>query len=78
MSDQSSVDFKSLTPQQAVDYFEQKALAVGFNYQDVWQSQHQASFTVAKAMTSDVLQDIQSAVNAAIRNGTTFAEFEKT
>ncbi|HWH86345.1 MAG TPA: phage minor head protein [Pseudomonas sp.] len=77
MSDDAPVDFKSLTPKQAVEFFEQKALATGFNYQDVWQSQHQSSFTVAKAVTTDILQDIRDAVDAAIKNGTTYAEFQK-
>lgn len=64
-----------LPPQEAVDYFRQKGWRIGFNHQDVWRQEHQAAFTVAKAMQLDLLQDIRAAVDAGIAQGTTFATF---
>lgn len=65
-----------LAPKEAVDYFRQKGYRVGFDYRDVWQQEHQAAFTVAKAMQLDLLQDIREQVDAAIELGTTFEEFK--
>ncbi|MDR2186998.1 MAG: hypothetical protein LBE62_02975 [Azonexus sp.] len=66
-----------LTPEAAVDFFRQKGFKIGFDHRDVWQAEHQASFTVAKAMQLDLLRDIRAAVDDAIANGTTFEDFQK-
>ena len=68
----------AVSPEEAIAFFVQKGFKVGFDYRDVWQQEHQAAFTVAKAMQIDVLQDIKAAVDAALINGTTLAEFQKT
>lgn len=67
-----------LPPQEAIDFFRQKGYRVGFDYRDVWQQEHQAAFTVAKAMQVDLLQDIRAAVDDALVKGTTLADFSKT
>jgi uncharacterized protein with gpF-like domain len=69
---------QAVTAEEAVAFFAQKGFKLGFDYRDVWQQEHQAAFTVAKAMQLDVLQDIRAAVDAALKNGTTLAEFQKT
>lgn len=71
------VDLVALPPKEAVEYFQQKGFAIGFDYRDVWQAQHQAAFTVAKVTQLDLLQDIRAAVDAALKDGTTLQQFQK-
>mgnify|MGYP002624893941 CR=1 FL=1 len=66
-----------LIPKQALDYIKNKSLRPAFSYKDVWNEEHAAAFTVAKAMQLDVLSDIKTAVEKAIENGTTFEQFKK-
>ena len=65
-----------LPPEKAVAFFRQKGYRVGFDYRDVWQREHQAGFTVAKAMQIDLLREIRMAVDTAIEAGTTFTDFK--
>lgn len=65
----------NLAPAEAVDYFRQKGYRVGFDHRDVWQREHQAAFTVAKAMQLDLLETIREQVDAALELGTTFQDF---
>lgn len=71
------IRLEALPPREAIEYFRQKGYAIGFNWQDVWQQEHQAAFTVAKAMQLDILRDIRTAVDGALANGTTFADFRR-
>ncbi len=70
-------ELQVLPPEEAIAYFRQKGYAVGFDYRDVWQAQHQAAFTVAKAMQLDLLQDIRAEVDRALAEGTTLQDFQK-
>lgn len=67
----------ALIPKQALDYIKNKKLKPAFSYKDVWNEEHAAAFTVAKAMQLDVLSDIKNAVEKAIEKGTTFEQFKK-
>lgn len=73
----SDIVLQPLPPKEAIAFFRQKGFKIGFNHQDVWQEEHQAAFTVAKAMSVDVLKAIRSAVDDALANGTTFRDFRK-
>ena len=64
-------------PKAALDYIKNKNLKVGFSYKDVWNEEHAASFTVAKAMQIDVLSDFHEAVKQAVGNGQSFETFKK-
>jgi hypothetical protein len=64
-------------PKAALDYIKKKKLKVGFSYKDVWNEEHAAAFTVAKAMQIDVLSDLHNAVTDAIGNGQSFDTFKK-
>lgn len=66
-----------LAPLEALRYFRGKGFSFGFAWQDVWQDEHARAFTVAKAMTRDVLETIRAAVDSAIADGTTFETFKK-
>lgn len=70
------IELKSLPPEEAIAYFRQKGFKIGFDHRDVWQQEHQAAFTVAKAMQMDLLQDIRAQVDAALADGTTFETFK--
>lgn len=67
----------AVTPAEAIGFFRQKGYRIGFDYRDVWQQEHQAAFTVAKAMQLDLLTEIRAFVGAAIADGTTLATFQK-
>lgn len=71
------IELKPLPPKEAIEFFRQKGYQIGFDHRDVWQQEHQAAFTVAKAMSLDILKDIRSAVDDALANGTSFADFRK-
>ena len=66
-----------LPPKEAIAYFRRKGFTFGFSWQDVWQEEHAKAFTVAKAMTRDLLEDIREAVDDAIAQGETLAMFRK-
>lgn len=68
---------ESLIPEDALNYIKDKNLKVGFSYKDVWNEEHAAAFTVAKAMQLDVLSDIKKAVEKALEEGHSFEHFKK-
>lgn len=71
------VELRPLPPAEAIEYFRQKGFAIGFDYRDVWQAEHQAAFTVAKVMQLDILQDIRAEIDRALVEGTTLQDFRK-
>ncbi|WP_454908393.1 phage head morphogenesis protein [Variovorax gossypii] len=73
----ADVVLKPVQPDEAIAYFRQKGYRIGFDHRDVWQQEHQAAFTVAKAMQLDVLRDIRGAVDKALTKGTTFGDFQR-
>jgi SPP1 gp7 family putative phage head morphogenesis protein len=64
-------------PAEAIAFFRAKGFRIGFAWEDVFRSEHARWFTVAKAMSRDILQDIREAVDAAIADGTTLEQFKK-
>lgn len=72
-----AIKLEALPPEEAIAFFRQKGYQIGFDWRDVWQQEHQAAFTVAKAMQLDILRDIRAGVDAALADGTTFADFRK-
>jgi SPP1 gp7 family putative phage head morphogenesis protein len=48
-----------------------------FSWLDAWQQWHSSRFTVAKSAGFDMLNDISDAVDAALKKGTTQAEFNR-
>jgi len=71
------IDLQPLPPAEAIEYFRRKGYAIGFDWRDVWAEEHQVAFTVAKAMSIDLLMDIRGAVDQAIADGITFDAFRK-
>lgn len=76
-----TIDWSSylrLQPKEAVDYLRKKGHKITFRYDEMQREEHAYHFTVAKAMTHDLLLDIRTAVDDAIANGTTLEDFKKT
>ena len=69
--------YQPLAAKEAVEFFRRKGFAIGFDWRDVWQAEHAAAFTVAKATRLDILEDIRGAVAKAITQGVTFRDFKK-
>jgi len=67
-----------VAPEEAIAFFRAKGFRIGFSWLDIFREEHARWFTVAKAMSRDLLEDIRAAVDSAIADGTTLAEFKKT
>lgn len=70
-------DWKALPPAEALAYFRSKGYAPSFDWQDIWQEEHAAAFAVAKMARLDLLQDVRAAVDKALAEGKTLAQFKK-
>ena len=68
----------TLTPKDAVKFFQDKGYVIGWNWQEVAAEVHAQAFTVAKAARLDILEAIWTEVDKAIVTGTTSEEFVKT
>lgn len=69
--------FPRLDPAEAIAYFRSKGWQIGFSWEDVWQEEHVRAFTVAKAMSRDLLEDIRAEVDKALSDGLTLQQFTK-
>lgn len=67
----------TLEPKASLDFFRKKGLKASFAWQDMWQEEHDAAFTVAKMMDLDLLADVREAVQSALANGETLDEFRR-
>ena len=70
-------NFTPTPPREALGYFRRKGFKVGFDFRDVWREEHATAFTVAKAMSLDVLQAIRGEVGRALEEGRTLRQFQK-
>lgn len=66
-----------LSPSIAIKYFRNKNNKLSWDWHEVWQSAHQKSFTVAKLVREDILQDIRDSLDKALAEGKTFQQFQK-
>ncbi len=66
-----------LPPEKAIEYFQSKGYAITWSWKDLWQESQAKSFTVAKVLNTDILDDIRGALDDALNNGTTFRDFQK-
>lgn len=67
----------NVPPAEAIAYFRRKGYRISWAWQDVYAEEHARAFTVAKAMSLDILEDIRAAVDAAIAEGITVEEFRR-
>lgn len=64
-------------PKEALEYLKNKKLKPGFSYEDVWKDEHAKSFTVAKCMELDLLEDIHDSLTKAIGEGIPYEQWAK-
>lgn len=74
-----AVDLVPLLPADAIRALERRGrrLDPSFSWQDAWQEEHAAMFTVAKSAGFDILTDIHAALERALKEGRTFRDFSK-
>ncbi|CAD7055411.1 phage head morphogenesis protein [Pseudorhizobium halotolerans] len=74
-----AVTIKPLQPLDAIAAFEARHgnLLETFSWQDAWQEEHATMFTVAKSAGFDILKDIQTAFERALRDGQTPQDFAR-
>lgn len=66
-----------LDPAEAIAFFRAKGWDIAFDWRDVWAEENIRAFTVAKAMSRDLLEDIRGAVDTALAEGQTLQQFAK-
>ena len=71
------VKYGSLPFKEAIEFFRGKLNIPTARWNDLWKSMHDRGFMVAGAMKDDILDDFRTAVDKAISEGTTLAEFRK-
>lgn len=64
-------------PKKAIDYLNNKGYQTSFNYDEIAKAAHHKSFTVAKVMRHDLLHDIFTSLDTAIKEGKHFDDFKK-
>lgn len=69
--------FPGPVPEQALRYLRGKGWQPAFSYLDVWREEHAQQFTVAKALSRDVLQAIRDALTQALAEGVPLRQFTK-
>lgn len=67
-----------LPPKEAIRFFQPKGLKPAFAWQDVWQEEHAAAFTVAKMTQIDLLADVKASLDKALADGDSFAAWQKS
>ena len=66
-----------LPPRRAIEYFQQKGFAITWRWWEAWQEAHNKAFTVAKVTRQDILETIRAALEKALAEGQTEAQFIK-
>jgi uncharacterized protein with gpF-like domain len=71
--------FRDVQPTDAIGAFQRRLQnpLPTYSWLDVYQAAHSQAFTVAKSAGYDILGDISSALDDALKNGTTFDDFVK-
>lgn len=69
--------YGSLPFREQISYFLGKVNVPTARWADLWKEQHDVGFMVAGAAKADLLADFRTAVEKAIADGTTLAEFRK-
>lgn len=64
-----------LDPAETIALFREKGWEISFDWRDMWQEEHARAFTVAKAMSRDLLEDIRAELDKALSEGLTLKQF---
>ncbi len=66
-----------VAPAEAIRFFRQKVNLPTRAWTDLWEGMHARAFVVAGAQQAELLADFRTAVEKAIGEGTTLADFRK-
>ena len=72
-----AANYMNLPFSEAIGFFRQKVDLPTEQWDDLWSGMHSRAFVVAGATKKELLVDLRSAVDKAISEGTTLAEFRK-
>lgn len=70
-------EYGNLPFAEAIEFFRRKLNMPTARWQDVYAAAHEEMFMVAGAMKADMLVDFKAAIDKAISDGTTLADFQK-
>lgn len=73
----TSAEYMNLPFDRAIKFFKDKVSLPTQTWKDLWQGMHSRAFVVAGAMKNDLLADLRGAVDKALADGTTLADFRK-
>jgi hypothetical protein len=72
-----AADLFKTAPKEVTRFFDAKDNRPTFDWRDIAPAEHAFSWTVAKSAGYDILDDIRTAMSDAIRNRTSFEEFQR-
>lgn len=72
-----SAEYAALPFEEAIAFFREKVSLPTESWTDLWRDMHSRGFVVAGATRSALLADLRNAVDQAVANGTTLADFRK-
>lgn len=74
MAEPEPTAIPNLPPEEAIKIFRAKGLAKSFDWRDVWKSEHGRAFTVAKMMSTALLEDTREIIDAGLAEGKSFGQ----
>ncbi len=72
-----NASYGSVPFQEAIDFYRNKLRLPTASWTDIWEGQHSSAFVVAGAMRDELLEDLQTSVGKAIKDGSTIQQFRK-
>lgn len=72
-----SINFTKVPFEEAIRYFRDKVKLPTETWTDIWQGMHSRAFVVAGATKNELLSDFYTAIDRALQEGTTIADFRK-
>ncbi|MHB1350106.1 MAG: phage head morphogenesis protein [Desulfobulbaceae bacterium] len=70
-------EYRDLPFEEAIEFFRLKLSMPTAAWDELWKEMHSRAFTVAGATRNDLLEDLRTAIDKALAEGTTLAEFRK-
>jgi uncharacterized protein with gpF-like domain len=67
----------NLAPKEALEYLKAKGFKISFHHNEMLKEAHDKSFTVAKMMQQDLLEDVLNSLDDALKDGKHFDDFKK-
>ena len=74
---ETAAQYLDLPFEDAIAFFRAKLSITSAAWDELWKEMHSRAFTVAGATSDALLEDMRSAVEKAVADGTTLAEFRK-